>query len=141
MTSHFDRSALPPARSFYERELGELRRPNRKRWARSKFGGPFHSSESKKTFFVNVDNGGFYCFGCDAKGGDVVAFVMLRQKLSFKDALKHFHIDRTYRPMPKPKEPPTSLDQMLARKLAMAVEYGTETLPDGRSRRSASRMG
>lgn len=129
-TSRFDRSSLPPARSFYERELGELRRSDRKGWARPKRGCPFHASKSKSSFFVNLDSGGFYCFGCGAKGGDVLAFVRLRDGLSFPDALKHFHIETNYRPTtpkPKPKEPPMSLDQMLARKLAMAVEYGMET--------------
>jgi len=87
-TSHFDRALLPPARSFYQAELGELRRADRKGWARPKSGCPFHASESKKSFFVNVDSGGFYCFGCDAKGGDVLAFVRLRYQLDFKAAAK-----------------------------------------------------
>lgn len=126
MTSHFDRAALPPARSFYEREMGELRRPDRKGWARPKSGCPFHNSESKSSFFVNVDNGGFYCFSCGAKGGDVLAFVRQRYSLSFPEALKHFHIETSYRPTEKREEPPMSLDQMLARKLAMAVEWGKD---------------
>jgi DNA primase len=131
-TSHFDRAALPPARSFYQAELGELRRPDRKGWARPKSGCPFHASESKKSFFVNVDRGGFYCFGCDAKGGDVIEFVRLRYKLSFPDALRHLRIESKYQPKRKPKRQAMSLDRLLARKLAMAVEYGMEMPADGR---------
>jgi DNA primase len=128
-----DRSALPQARSFYWSELGELRRPDRKGWAAPKAGCPFHASESKTSFHVNLDSGGFHCFGCDAKGGDVIAFVMLRYKLSFPDALKRLDIDTNFRRPREPKkiDPPMSLDQMLVRKLAMAVEYGMEKPPDG----------
>src|SRR5215831_2608205 len=96
--SSFDRSQLPPARSFYERELGELSRPDRRGWAKPKGGCPFHASKSKKSFHVNLDTGGFYCFGCDEKGGDVLQFVRRRYRLSFPEALKHFKIDTNYRP-------------------------------------------
>jgi hypothetical protein len=81
--SHFDRSALPPPKSFYERELGKLTRPSRG-WSRGDC--PFHKSKSGVSFSVNLESGGFYCFGCAAKGGDVLAFVRLRDHLSFKAA-------------------------------------------------------
>jgi DNA primase len=123
--SSFDKSQLPLAKSFYERECGQLSRPDRKGWARVKQGCPFHASESKKSFFVNLD-GGFYCFGCDARGGDVIEFVRRRYRLSFPEALKHLNIESDYKPTPKPKEPPMSLERRLARKLALAVEYGME---------------
>jgi DNA primase len=79
---------------------------------------------------VNVANGGFYCFSCGAKGGDVLEFVRLHYGLSFPDALKHFQIETDYQSKPKRKELPISLDQMLARKLALAVEYGMEMPED-----------
>jgi DNA primase len=130
-TQHFDRSLLPPARAFYEGELGELRRASRS-WSRPKTGCPFHESSSKASFAVNLDSGGFFCFSCGARGGDVLEFVRLRYRLSFPDALKRLHIESSYQPKPKKKTPPKSLDQMLARKLALAVEYGTEMPPDAR---------
>src|SRR5215469_687472 len=123
--SSFDRGQLPPARSFYEKELGELRRPSCG-WSRPKAGCPFHESSSKASFVVNLDTGGFFCFSCGEKGGDVLAFVQRRYNLSFPDALKRLNIQSDYRPTPKPKEPPMSLERRLARKLAMAVKYGTE---------------
>lgn len=77
---------LPPARTCYERELGELRREDPRGWARSKAGCPFHASESKTSFPVNLRTGGFCCFGCEASGGDIVAFMMRRYGLMFKIA-------------------------------------------------------
>jgi hypothetical protein len=125
--THFDRSALPPARSFYEVELGELRRPSHG-WTAPKAGCPFHQSKSKASFRVNLDSGGFNCFGCGAKGGDVIAFVRLRAGLSFPAALKHLHVESDYRPVRRKKEPPPilSLERLAARKLAMAVEFGKD---------------
>ena len=84
--SRFDPSALPPARSFYEKELGELRRPSRG-WAKPKAGCPFHQSKSRTSFAVNMNHGGFRCLApeCD-QHGDMVTFVMLRENLDFKRA-------------------------------------------------------
>ncbi|MGB9072740.1 MAG: CHC2 zinc finger domain-containing protein [Terriglobales bacterium] len=79
----FDRGRLPPARTFYERELGKLTRPSRG-WSRGRC--PFHKSKSGTSFSVNLENGGFHCFGCGVHGGDVLAFVMLRDHLNFKAA-------------------------------------------------------
>jgi hypothetical protein len=82
-TGCFRRELLPPARHFYEHELGKLSRPSRG-WVRGRC--PFHESKSGLSFSVNLDSGGFYCFGCEAKGGDVVAFVRLRDRCDFKTA-------------------------------------------------------
>jgi len=82
-TSHFDPALLPPARTFYEQEIGRLTRPSRG-WAQGKC--PFHDSRSGRSFAVNLTDGGFYCFGCSAKGGDVVDFLRLRYRLDFKSA-------------------------------------------------------
>jgi hypothetical protein len=49
---------------------------------------PFHQSKSGKSFSVNLDTGGFCCFGCPAKGGDIVAFVMFRDHCDFRTACK-----------------------------------------------------
>lgn len=83
LSSHFDRTALPPPQSFYEKELGRITRPSRG-WVRGRC--PFHESKSGLSFSVNLNEGNFYCFGCGVKGGDVLKFVMLRDKMSFKQA-------------------------------------------------------
>jgi phage/plasmid primase-like uncharacterized protein len=81
--SRFDRGALPPARSFYEKEFGGLRRASRD-WARTSC--PFHQGSNKTAFSVNLQTGGFFCFSCGAKGGDLVDYVMQRDSLDFKRA-------------------------------------------------------
>ena len=45
---------------------------------------PFHT-ENTPSFSVNEKGGYFYCFGC-GKGGDVIAYVMLRDRISFIEA-------------------------------------------------------
>jgi CHC2 zinc finger len=87
-TARFRRELLPLARSFYERELGELRRPDSRGWAKPKAGCPFHASNSKTSFSVNLTSGAFHCFGCDVGGGDVIAFIRLRYGLNFKEACR-----------------------------------------------------
>ena len=86
-TGGFRKELLPPVRIFFERELGELGRPNRKGWARVLAGCPFHPSRSKRSFFVNVESdGAFFCHACGAKGGDLIAFTMRRAGVGFKEA-------------------------------------------------------
>ncbi len=47
---------------------------------------PFHN-EKTPSFFVSVDRGTYYCFGCGAKG-DIFSFVEEFEGLDFKGALK-----------------------------------------------------
>jgi DNA primase len=47
---------------------------------------PFHS-EKTPSFTVHRDKQFFHCFGCQA-GGDVFSFVMLAEKLSFREAVE-----------------------------------------------------
>jgi len=82
--NHFDRTQLPPPRSFYERELGKIGRADRRGWAPANC--PFHKSKSGRSFSVNLDSGCFYCHGCGAKGGDIVSFMRKRYNLSFRAA-------------------------------------------------------
>jgi hypothetical protein len=83
MSSCFRKELLPPPRLFYERELGKLGRPSRG-WARARY--PFHQPDRNPSFSINLNSGGFYCFACGAKGGDILAFVMLRDNIDFKAA-------------------------------------------------------
>lgn len=47
---------------------------------------PFHN-EKTASFFVSPERGGYYCFGCNAKG-DIFTFVEQFEGLDFKGALK-----------------------------------------------------
>ena len=86
---HFRAELLPIPSAFYERELGRLSRPSRG-WASCQC--PFCDSQGGKrrrgrssAFAVNLTTGGFNCFKCGAKG-DMLTFVMLRDRLDFKHA-------------------------------------------------------
>lgn len=80
----FRRDELPPPTLFYPAELGKFSRPNRKGWCLANC--PFHNSKSGKSFAINIETGGFRCWGCDARGGDIVDFLRRRYGLSFKEA-------------------------------------------------------
>ena len=83
--TNFRRELLPQPLGFYEHELGKLSRPSRG-WARGNC--PFHRGQNSTSFCVNIVSGGFHCFSCGAKGGDIVAFLMLRDGLGFKTAAR-----------------------------------------------------
>ena len=72
-------------RDFYEHEL-----PNailkKHGWNE---GGlcPFHSDNNPGSFHINLETGGFNCFSCGEKGGDIIAFTMALYGLNFPEAL------------------------------------------------------
>jgi hypothetical protein len=88
---HFRPEQLEPPAKFYARELeGSLSRPNHAGWSSATV-CPFHHTASdgrkkSRPFGVRLDSGGFYCLKCGAGGKDIVAFIQLRDGLSFKDA-------------------------------------------------------
>ncbi|MBT4109072.1 MAG: DNA primase, partial [Pelagibacterales bacterium] len=47
---------------------------------------PFHN-EKTPSFSVSDEKGFFHCFGCSAHG-DVISFVMKKESIDFKEALK-----------------------------------------------------
>ena len=47
---------------------------------------PFHD-EKTPSFYVSPKNGLFKCFGC-GKGGQVINFVMEKEKMSYTDAVR-----------------------------------------------------
>jgi hypothetical protein len=80
---HFDRERLPDPAHYYGRELPSLH--GRGVWRDALC--PFHE-DSRPSLRVNVQTGGFVCFACGAKGGDVLSFHMRKHGLSFVDACK-----------------------------------------------------
>lgn len=48
---------------------------------------PFHDDKSAGSFWINLQNGAYKCFSCDAKGGDIISFTMEKYGLSFREAL------------------------------------------------------
>lgn len=80
---HFDRHALPIPADYYAGEALALRGGGQWRDAVC----PFHEDHSP-SLRVRIETGAFRCMVCGARGGDVLAFHMLRYGLSFKDAAK-----------------------------------------------------
>lgn len=49
---------------------------------------PFHDEKSG-SFFIYKDQNSWWCFGACQEGGDVIAFVMKKNKLDFRAAVKY----------------------------------------------------
>lgn len=80
----FDRARLPDPRVYYAAALDGLRDTGRA-WQPVRC--PFHD-DRRPSMSVNFDTGGFVCHACGAKGGDVLAFHMLRHGMSFEQAAR-----------------------------------------------------
>jgi hypothetical protein len=78
----FDRSALPPAETFYRGEFDRLPRPSRG-WVQVRC--CFHD-DRRPSLSLNLHQGHFFCHSCGVKGGDVISFLMQRDGLSFRRA-------------------------------------------------------
>jgi hypothetical protein len=80
----FDRDRLPTVESYYRPIFGSLRF-NASGWApvRCVFHNDGHASLS-----IHRVRGAFRCFACGARGGDVLAFEMLRSGTDFRSAAR-----------------------------------------------------
>ena len=84
-SSVFCRELLPSAASFYANELGKLSRSSRD-WAIARC--CFHKPDRNPSLSVNLTGGGFVCFSCQARGGSIIDFLMLRDGIDFTIAAK-----------------------------------------------------
>lgn len=94
MTSSCRRYKAPSIKSridpydFYLKEQNLDRFKNKSRgWAEAGL-CLFHDDRFSGSFRVNLENGAYRCFSCDAKGGNIIAFTMAKYRLSFYEALK-----------------------------------------------------
>ena len=78
------RNRLPPVADYYRRVFGDLRF-NASGWAQvcCVFHEDRHASLS-----IHRERGAFRCFACNARGGDMLAFEMLRSCTDFKNAAR-----------------------------------------------------
>jgi CHC2 zinc finger len=80
----FDRNRVPPVADYYRPIFGDLRF-NASGWAHVHC--VFHE-DGTASLSIHRERGAFRCFGCDARGGDVLAFEMLRSGADFKSAAR-----------------------------------------------------
>ena len=80
-------------------EYVSLKQQGRNFWACC----PFHH-EKTASFSVAADKGFFYCFGCHA-AGDVFAFIMKQENLSFTEAVTRL-AERAHISLPKTEQSP-----------------------------------
>jgi len=70
---------------FYQSELGSPAKTHQNHWV---YFCPFHNDENTPNLALAVYfDGGYKCFACGIKGGDVLAFHQKQHKLSFLDVL------------------------------------------------------
>ena len=90
MTSKLDAKNIKESidsQEFYLRELNLDRFGNHSgQWAVAGL-CPFHDDRKAGSFQINIASGAFKCWSCTASGGDVIAFVMQKYNLPFKEAL------------------------------------------------------
>lgn len=81
------RSLLPKATTFYSKEFPQIKMKSQ--WV--KVHCCFHS-DLNPSLSINLISGGFNCFACGTKGGDLLSFVMQRYQLTFKEACQQFGV-------------------------------------------------
>ncbi len=89
-----------PIEEYYREELGEPQKNNKDHRV---YFCPFHEDHKTPNLAVYFE-GGFYCFACEAKGGDVISFHREKHNLSFSDTLKE--LAEKYAPELIPKNNP-----------------------------------
>ena len=80
----FDRNRLPSVADYYQPIFGDLRF-NASGWAQVRC--TFHE-DGHASLSIHCERGAFRCFTCGARGGDMLAFEMLRSGADFKSAAR-----------------------------------------------------
>ena len=84
----FLRENLPNPRGYYATQFPSMKfHHSSPRW--NSVLCCFHD-EVSPSLRINLDSGGFICFGCGVKGGDIVAFHQRCYGLSFVQAVNFF---------------------------------------------------
>jgi hypothetical protein len=81
----FDRERLPTPAHYYSDEFQELK--IKSEWVKVRCS--FHQDKNP-SLNISMFSGGFKCFACGAKGGDIVAFHMQRYGMSFVETVTFF---------------------------------------------------
>lgn len=87
ITSTMLKNKLPPEQYYRMYLKGAFGKPTGQGWYAWNGLCPFHADKRIGSFVVNRNTGAFKCFSCGENGGDIIAFHMKTNGLSFKDAL------------------------------------------------------
>ena len=82
---YFDKSLLPAVTNYYQGQFKNLKITMK--WTLVLC--PFHE-DTKPSLSIHLVSGGFHCFACGIRGGDIVAFQMQRYQMSFSEAVSFF---------------------------------------------------
>jgi hypothetical protein len=82
----FNPQLLPSPVDYYHREFPKMI-IKRAGWVNVRC--CFHE-DNAPSLSINLDFGGFHCFGCGEKGGDIIAFHQRRYHLSFVETVNRF---------------------------------------------------
>ncbi len=82
---------------------------------------PLHP-DTRPSFYVNARKNLFYCHGCE-RGGDLIRFVELSQRLSFRDSLAHLKQEITATAEAELLQRTASFYQVQLHRHSEAVEY------------------
>jgi hypothetical protein len=80
-----DRSLLPSPLAYYRQHFPTLR--DKSKWVTVHC--CFHE-DRQPSLALHLPSGAFRCFGCGAKGGDLIAFHMKRYGMSFIATVNYF---------------------------------------------------
>ena len=79
---------LSPERYYSSNLNGSWGKPSGHGWHMWNGLCPFHQDRRAGSFVVNRTTGAFKCFSCGSSGGDIIAFHMKANGMSFKEAFK-----------------------------------------------------
>lgn len=83
----FNPQLLPPPLHYYQSEFPGITITKKTGWLNVRC--CFHE-DLEPSLSINLDFGGFRCFACGEKGGDIVAFHQRRYHLPFIEAVNYF---------------------------------------------------
>ncbi len=70
---------------------------------------PFHHDTHAGNFRINMQHGGFMCFACNSKGGDVIDFLCLLNRWDYKQAVSYLSdtiwVSKTRQPVKRLDDP------------------------------------
>ncbi|MBK7001829.1 MAG: hypothetical protein IPH35_18180 [Rhodoferax sp.] len=80
----YDHTLKPDPLEFYQDTEGLVLQPGKKPWSQTSC----RFCNSKDNLAINVDDGGFHCWGCFVNGGDVIDYYRQAHDASFEEACR-----------------------------------------------------